>query len=569
MLERFIHRQRFVRLLAAWLVVAAGITIGFVQYASEPRPDALPGIAVIIGFYFGMPTVVICLSGWGVSLRSNRHRFLKQLKPYGEPLTVLREIDAEIAAGNDLSWFRERPSWRTWLVPSFILLTPNWLVQVCRYGVAVVPLADMVWVFRRSRIVRGLGGLKRMVHGFRILYEPNYWEFLPFDDESMIQAVADELVRRRPEILAGLRDEWDEASTHGVDRLINEVTRRRRELENSSLETKQTWHHQQLDALLSDVQELFLGESDPYSPLESPLRSTPESRFQGIGSRSISPRVVKRWPKTSLQQIAQHEMALVGACIAVGLFAFCSWVVGAFMYLKAEQVHAKADLEPCLITGFGFIAIFDVWAVWRFAFHSFLWGLRRQLGPHGIKTAIKEIDRELADESSMWMVGRWPGSEFSAQPDAFALTKNWLVQFRPRGSVAIHLSELFWIWKRVVPRFSILAMSPNQYQLGCMLRSGEKRFVVLDTEGELNRLIEELLRRSPALATGWQPKWLDLANLGPKAIESERQARIRAFERLTPSEREAWMDKRWDEIQQTVHFVDPTASDQAKASQKR
>ena len=41
------------------------------------------------------------------------------------------------------------------------------------------------------------------------------------------------------------------------------------------------------------------------------------------------------------------------------------------------------------------------------------------------------------------------------------------------------------------------------------------------------------------MATGWQPKWLDLANLGPKAIESERQARIRAFERLTPSEVEA------------------------------
>src|SRR5205814_1514946 len=140
-LEEMLQRQRRVlRLIALAYALAAAFGV-----LALFTPGG--GVAVMFLFYsspLGVLALAVWRSGW---LIGSGRALLRKAAAHGEPWAVLRAIDAEA----DAVWVGERATWRFWSLPRFALVTPGWLVQTDPDGVTLLPLADVIWVFRRQR----------------------------------------------------------------------------------------------------------------------------------------------------------------------------------------------------------------------------------------------------------------------------------------------------------------------------------------------------------------------------------------------------------------------------------
>ncbi len=75
------------------------------------------------------------------------------------------------------------------------------------------------------------------------------------------------------------------------------------------------------------------------------------------------------------------------------------------------------------------------------------------------------------------------------------------------------------------------------------------RNVLVPTETILHQLFEELLERRPGLLTGMLGVYLDLVERGSGALEEAYQKRAAEFAGLGDDEREAWLDRSWNDFQ--------------------
>jgi hypothetical protein len=152
---------------------------------------------------------------------------------------------------------------------------------------------------------------------------------------------------------------------------------------------------------------------------------------------------------------------------------------------------------------------------------------------------MDEIDTELRDAPEVWLRPPRPGS---LVPTFITLTPNWLVQIRSAGAEAIKLGELVWIYKRP-PRRRAWAWSTRQrVRLGVRLRYRGDYYI----EGRaqtLDELAEELLERRPGLLAGWRSEYVDLMKRGHAALWDAYEQRAEKFARLSPDERERWLDE--------------------------
>src|SRR6266568_385553 len=70
----------------------------------------------------------------------------RALGRYGEARGLMDEIDAELREAS-VVWLRpRRPRGPT---PTFIVLTPNWLVQIRSAGAEAIKVAELVWIYKR------------------------------------------------------------------------------------------------------------------------------------------------------------------------------------------------------------------------------------------------------------------------------------------------------------------------------------------------------------------------------------------------------------------------------------
>lgn len=562
MLERMIRRQRFLRLTVAWLVVAlAAGNCGLLFALEVPAASDLAPLTCWWLFFVSLFVLLVIRTGWRITLNPEKHPFLKRLVPFGDPWKIVRKIDAEIASGKTVSWIRAKWAWRSWPVPEFVLLTAHWLVQVGGGGVTVVYIPDIVWLFKRTRSLIAGWGSQRIILGIRIYCEDGGSDYVSCSNERRQDEILDQLLRRVPEILAGFETNWRQIHRDDSDRLAEIVEDRFHDWERLSDVERTSWHAEQMQRLASGVQHLCLGELDPFSPVERRFRA----RRGGASEEVPAGPALRHWAigrtELSLDRVIRQERVRVAAASAFVLFELIALGIGTCISLTDSRPWVTEIVEPMMLCGGFYPGLITLWLIWRFGFRRFTRGLCGQLAEFGSpREIVAQIDADLRDAAHIWLVGRWSHGVVSTQPNCLALTRNWLLRLGPNRSAVIHLPDLCWVWKRVVHRFSLGAGPQDQFQLGLGLRSGQKRFMAMASEAEAERALEELLQRIPALMTGWQGKWLDVMEQGPRGIERAFRERQVEYERLGPAEREAWLDESWDQAQQAVHFVDPSAT---------
>jgi hypothetical protein len=198
-------------------------------------------------------------------------------------------------------------------------------------------------------------------------------------------------------------------------------------------------------------------------------------------------------------------------------------------------------VTPSKVTVGYLLVVIGSWCgfICRLIFFSPSRRLERALSRYGQTDRVMgEIDRELRETPVVWLCPQQPrwSSTF------IALTPNWLIQVRSAGAEVIKLDELVWIYKRA-PRHRVWVWSTRERaRLGCRLRYRNDYYL----EGrarDLDELAEELLEMRPGLLSGWQSEYVDLLGRGPAALWAAYEKRATEFARLSPDERDAWLDE--------------------------
>ena len=217
MLERLLRRQRLMTVFGGVLPLAVGCLAlaGAMLFAK--------GALCCPGLFFSLVGLVL-LTSW----KDNVGKMLAPLAAYGDgdPWRALRRIDAEIDAGREVLQFGAARRAALSVPPGFAVLTPSWLVRVgpAKHSICAVPIADILWVFVR-RCTSAPGDLKEHAQGVRIYCRDDRWERIPLDDPVEMDEPIAELLRRRPGIAVGYRDELLKELAEGPQRLAELVKR--------------------------------------------------------------------------------------------------------------------------------------------------------------------------------------------------------------------------------------------------------------------------------------------------------------------------------------------------------
>jgi hypothetical protein len=536
MLEQIIRRQRLVRWAAAAVVLLVAAVVAAGAAALGPAPVQLAFYVVAGAIWYASWLV---LSRWGRGARSRSSPLWRQALVYGSPRRVLGAIDAEVAAGRDVRVFGRTSVWCFWTTPDFVLLTTSWLVQANRAGLTIVRLDEILWVFRYDRRARGIWGLPVESHGFRVCVSAEEVEEFPVQDPEEEAVILDELLRRRPEALAGFDEEWRELLSKSAEWMAGEIERRRGEWQALDAGGRERWHAEQRRALDESAQFLSLrGRDQIHSALDTAAlaRKGRAPRDDGATLR-LSSVITVEWSRFALVLIV--------------------WLGGSALAVLAIAVSAsQGDVEETLIIGSvaagGLVAAW-AWFAWRHVRESSALRLGRLLRRQGSRRrVVSDIDTELRPPAPRWLRGTWPRSFMYPPPDFTAVTASWLVQMRPGHAALVRLAELAWVHKRVVPKLVWWVGDRYGFELAVRLRDGTAVKVRADDEAELGELLEELLERRPGLLTGWRGDCVALLEAGPAVLAASVDERERQFAALPPEKREVWLDESWDLFQRFV-----------------
>lgn len=539
MLRRLIDRQRSVRRgIAVAAILGAGL-FGAVDLLTS-------GLAIQGSFYvvFVVTQIVGWLfrSRWGRGASSDKSP-LRQAACYGDPAAVLGAIDAEIAARRDVCIFGRTIDWQTGFAPNLVLLTPSWLVQANRDGLTLVRLDDLVWVFRFRRLGRNDYGIASRTHGFRVCVSSDELKEFPIADEAEVDAILEEIQRRRPAIFAGFDETCRELLSQGAGRMAEEAHRRRREWSALDDAGRERWRAEQREALDKSAQFLSSRARDKLrDALEASARSRqgltgpPPDRDAGISVAGI----------TAVERVRSTSTALVAVLATIPLLLL---TVGTFPRAGLdERIGIVATTGTLIAAG---------WTA--FALRYVIWSPARRLGNllrrHG-PTVINDIDADLRATATRWTYGRWPRSILYSQPDFMAIGAVWLIQMRPGHAELVRLTDLAWVHERVVPKRLWGLGDRYRFDLVGRLRDGSSMSIRADDEAELAELLDELLERRPALLTGWRGDWMALLEAGPNELVAAYEERERQYAALPPEKRESWLDESFDLFQRFVENVE-------------
>jgi hypothetical protein len=543
MLEGFLRRQRRLFRLGA-LAYALFALIGLLAVCSPGG-----GIAVLVLFYSSPLAVVVTLLWRGDWLSPAGRALLRKTGVHGDAWTILRAIDAE-AAGPEALWVGERATWRFWSLPRFALVTPNWLVQTDPEGVTLVKLADVLWVFRRCRSDSTGWGGRHLAHGYRIYYQPGSLETVSMPSPADADAVLGEILRHRPELLAGFGEPMRGMLAAGPAGFAAELQRRRGEWDRATEDERSAWQTEQLRKLDDQVQQLQWAEADPLTEQVSRKDSTALQPQLPAGSQGTSDPSSELSLSTMMAAERVHLNVLLAfaAVVTVSMTMICCMP---FLTYPSSPGPGSTLVLMALYGAF----VSGPWAAyfWRTRFRPILPRIRAELERHGAwRDVLRQIDEELQGGSE-WFAGYWALGLQPFRTDALAVTRSWLIQVRPGRCVLVQLSDLVWVHKEVVPRRHLLPGPEFCFHLGCRLRGGETRIIRVASETILHQLFEVLLERRPGLLCGMHGSYRELAARGPAALTDAYERRAAEFAQLGEPQREEWLDLSWNDFQALIY----------------
>lgn len=475
------------------------------------------------------------------------YEWLEPLKSLGEPLTVLRSVDADIAARQDTQWLGTvRGLALRWLSP-FAILTPGWLVRVGIAGIAAAPAGDILWVFFR----RCVSFSKKRPYdalGLRVYCRDDSWVRIPLNDPAELDAAIEELLRRRPEIAVGYRDELLADLAAGPTRFAQRIEQERAEWPSLPAAERQARHADKLLRLHDEEQSLRRYDDDPFR-VEVWV---PRPPF-GVGRGWSIFAALKLRPQLSDTLWADARRPFVWAAIAfpiVGIIVPLIAYRGIVNKLGFDPFGRDEPWVKLGVVGFcgvalGFLALRGWWRGLRGQF-------RRRFREFGDPTLVAAvIDDELRGDN-VWVIGSPFYASVFLPPNYVALTRSWLLQALPGRGVLIHLGELVWVYKRRDPGPAWLPWAERRFELGCRTRDGRSYYILAEKEEGIDRLFEELLERRPALLVGWGGECLDLLEQGPAALARAYDGRAAEFEKVAPEQREVWLEPSYARFESAV-----------------
>jgi hypothetical protein len=235
------ERTRFV----LWLALLAGWTVlpilFYLSLLAGPNPPSAFGLLfflapVVGGIGFPWAIFVMRFFFW-----SSVRGLPKQLAKYGLPSDVAKRIDADLGdrsaafVGGQVTEAFFSPQ------PDCLLLTDQWLVRLCPGGSFVVPLADLAWLWRRAVAKSDPLAMVRMESqiGCRTV-AGDVAQFETWTDRRT-DAILQELLERKPELLTGYRGEWHDLFALGAEAVRAELQRRRERHDRLSQSEQGEW----------------------------------------------------------------------------------------------------------------------------------------------------------------------------------------------------------------------------------------------------------------------------------------------------------------------------------------
>lgn len=252
MIRNAVNRHIGYRLLIAALSVLFGFAPLPLVFLDVWNDEPFPGFLVFTAAWTGI-ILAVWLGGFygGTALFwlviRDQHPWIKPLHEFGDPFEALDSIEADIRAG-PFETFREPFSFTFWAnVRPALVLSPNWLVHLRKTSSAIIPLADIVWVYRQhGRHTHWWGGAASfhtvLIYGIR---RGPY--LIELSDKESSDWLGTRLVERKPEALFGDSDEYRKLERRGIESLIDALRSRQEEYMKLSPAEQREWRKDALD----------------------------------------------------------------------------------------------------------------------------------------------------------------------------------------------------------------------------------------------------------------------------------------------------------------------------------
>jgi len=224
--------------------------------------------------------------------------------------------------------------------------------------------------------------------------------------------------------------------------------------------------------------------------------------------------------------------------------------------LRFVLIHVDIWCSGLAVAVMAFLAFLSLTAT----FWPHLHPLMQMLKPFGDVWAVAaKIDAELADPEHTVVAPqvRWDGL-WRWHPRV-GVTRHWVINLSPAAAAVAFLPDIVWVYKQltVVGGFARGKVAPG---VGCHRRDGGHVWFRTECEDDAEAILEAIVERRPDVLTGFRGEWIDLAKASPMAQAEEVERRRTAVAKLTPEEREHWIDDRLTDLHEAVRRLESPAA---------
>jgi len=137
------------------------------------------------------------------------------------------------------------------------------------------------------------------------------------------------------------------------------------------------------------------------------------------------------------------------------------------------------------------------------------------------------------------------------------MTENWLLHFRRGGLWIVRVDDILWAYKRINVRSTFLGGGRLQFTVCVSVDRGRPLEIIVGREAAAHQMLEQIIRRRPAILVGYQMTWHDLAKEGIAALRGAVCERETQWASLSEDDQFDWLEDRSSEASEYVYRHDP------------
>ncbi len=162
---------------------------------SQPVAVGIPSYTMGVVYVFAWIFTVISLVGFLVFVSvPYTCPAIQSLRGYGNPKDILRDAENELL---------EFPQ----LVTEEVYITPNYFIVISHYGIALVPLAQIVWIYKHTPMKRFFGRFKKIEYALYVETENRHLIHCPRIRQTDLDGIIDYMMEANQNMLVGYTEE--------------------------------------------------------------------------------------------------------------------------------------------------------------------------------------------------------------------------------------------------------------------------------------------------------------------------------------------------------------------------